>query len=224
MDSWEKFNETELPPKKSFYSELNLEDISDEDYAHAQNERDILELKNMGKYHDWYVQSDTLLLADIYEKIRNTCIEIYVLDLAHFLSAPGLAWQACLKKTKINLELLTDIDMLLMFEEGIRGGMCQTIQRYAEANNKYMKNYNKNKPSSYLMYLDANNLYGWAMCKKLPINEFEWIHPEDYTEDTIKIYDNNDEYGAILEVDIEYPKHCGLFITIYHFYPAKKNR
>ena len=206
MDSWEKFNETELPPKKSFYSELNLEDISDEDYAHAQKERDILELKNMGEYHDWYVQSDTLLLADIYEKIRNTCIKIYVLDLAHFLSAPGLAWQACLKKTKINLELLTDIDMLLMFEEGIRGGMCQTIQRYAEANNKYMKNYNKNKPSSYLMYLDANNFYGWAMCKKLPIGEFEWIHPEDYKEDIIKNYDDNDEYGAILEVNIEYPK------------------
>ena len=175
----------------------------------------------MGKYHDLYVQSDTLLLADIYEKIRNTCIKIYELDPAHFLSAPGLAWQACLKKTKINLELLTDIDMLLMFEEGIRGGMCQTIQRYAEANNKYMKNYNKNKPS-YLMYLDANNLYGWAMCKKLPIGEFEWIHPEDYKEDIIKNYDDNDEYGAILEVDIEYPKTLWGLHNDLPFLPSRK--
>ena len=133
-----------------------------------------------------------------------------------------MAWQACLKKTKINLELLTDIDMLLMFEEGIRGGTCQTIQRYAEANNKYMKNYKKNKPSSYLMYLDANNLYGWAMCKKWPIAEFEWIHPEDYTEDTIKIYDYNNEYGAILEVDIEYPKTLWGLHNDLPFLPKRK--
>ena len=133
-----------------------------------------------------------------------------------------MAWQACLNKTKINLELLTDIDMLLMFEEGIRGGMCQTIQRYAEANNKYMKNYKKNKPSSYLMYLDANNLYGWAMCKKWPIAEFEWIHPEDYTEDTIKIYDDNNEYGAILEVDIEYPKTLWGLHNDLPFLPSRK--
>ena len=177
----------------------------------------------MGKYHDLYVQSDTLLLADIYEKIRNTCIKIYELDPAHFLSAPGLAWQACLKKTKINLELLTDIDLLLMFEEGIRGGMCQTIQRYAEANNKYLNNYNKNK-ASYLMYLDANNLYGWAMCKKLPIGEFEWIHPEDYKEeDIIKNYDDDDDvYGAILEVDIEYPKTLWGLHNDLPFLPTRK--
>ena len=121
-----------------------------------------------------YVQSDTLPFADVFEKFRNTCVEIYEFDPAHFLSAPALAWQACLKKTKVNLELLTDIDMLMMFEEGIRGGICQSIHRYAEANNKYMRKYNKNIPSSYLMYLDANNLYGWAMCKKLLVIDFKW--------------------------------------------------
>ena len=95
MHSWEKFNETSLPPKESFYSELNLEEISDKDYLHAQKVWDVFEIKNLGEYHDLYVQSDTLLLADAFEKFRDKCIEIYQLDPAHFLSAPGLAWQAC---------------------------------------------------------------------------------------------------------------------------------
>ena len=100
-----------------------------------------------------------MLLADVFEKFRTKCIEIYELDPAHFLSAPGLAWQACLEKTRIKSELLTDINMLLRVEKIIGGGICHAIHRYVEANNKYMKNYNKNKDSSYLMYLDANNLY-----------------------------------------------------------------
>ena len=207
MDSWEIFNETSVPNKESFYSELNKEDITDEEYAHAQKVWKVFKIKNLGEYHDLYVQSDTLLLSDVFENFRDKCIEIYHLDSAHFLSAPGLAWQACLKKTGIELELLTDPDMLLTFEDGTRGGMCNAIHRYAKANNKYMKNYNKNVESSFIEYLDANNLYGWAMSKKLPVGEFEWINPEDYTEDIIKRYDENDDYGAILEVDVDYPKH-----------------
>ena len=101
-------------------------------------------------------------------------IEIYELDPTHFFSAPELAWQACLKKTKVELELLTDIDMLLLVEKVTRGGICQAIHRYAKANNKYMKNYEKNIKSLYLMYLDANNLYGWAMSQKLQVNGFRW--------------------------------------------------
>ena len=128
MDSWEKFNETSLPDKKAFYSKLNLEDITDKDYAHAQKVWEVFEINKLGEYHNLYVQSDTLLLADVFEKFRDTCIEIYGLDPSHFLSAPGLAWQACLKKTNVELELLTDVHMLLMIEEGIRGGMCQSIR------------------------------------------------------------------------------------------------
>ena len=101
MDSWERFNETSLPPKESFYSELNLEDISDKDYLHAQKVWDVFEIRNLGEYHDLYVQTDTSLLADVFEKFRDTCIEIYGLDPSHFLSAPGLAWQACLKKKQM---------------------------------------------------------------------------------------------------------------------------
>ena len=157
MDSWEKFNETSLPPKKDFYSELTLDDISDKDYNHAQK---VFEeyCTDIGDYHDLFVQTDTLLLADVFEKFRDKCIEIYGFDPSYFLSAPGLAWQACLKKTEVKLELLTDYHMLLMMEEGIRGGMCQSKHRYAKANNKFMKNYDKNIESSYVTYLDANNL------------------------------------------------------------------
>ena len=162
-------------------------------------------LENLGDYHDLYVQSDTLLLADVFNNFRDMCIKEYELDPAHFLSLPGLAWQACLKKTNIKLELLTDYDMLLMVEEGIRGGICHSIHRYAKANNKYMKNYNNNEELSYLQYLDAKNLYGWARSKKLRVNEFKWIDNNEINEDFIKNYNENDNKGYILEVDSKYP-------------------
>ena len=121
------------------------------------------------------MQSDTLLLADVFENFRNMCIKVYEFDPAHFLSLLGLAWQACLKKTNVKLDLLTNYDMLLMVEEGIRGGICHSIHRYAKANNKYIKDYDKNKESSYIQYLDANNLYCSASSQKLPVNDFKWI-------------------------------------------------
>ena len=116
-----------------------MEDITDVDYRHGKTVFEYLINENVGDYHDLYVKSDTLLFADVFENFRNMCIKVYELDPTHFLSAPGLAWQACLKKPEIKLELLTDVDMLLMVERGIRGGICHTIYRYANANNKYMK-------------------------------------------------------------------------------------
>ena len=166
-------------------------------------------LENLGDYHDLYVQSDTLLLADVFENFRDMCIKEYELNPAHFLSLLGLAWQACLEKTNIELEVLTDYDMLLMVEEGIRGGICHSIHRYAKANNKYMKNYNSNGESSYIQYLDANNLYGWTMSKKLPVNGFRWLDSNkinETNEEFIKNYNENDNKGYILEVDVKYPK------------------
>ena len=140
-----------MPDRKYFYSELYLRDIPDKDYSHAQKVFQELKLKNLGDYHDLYIKSDTLLLPDVFKNFRKKCIEIYELDAAHSLSAPGLAWQACLIKTCAKLALLTNIVMLLMVE--------QAIHSYAKANNKYMKNSDKNMESSYFMYLDTNNLY-----------------------------------------------------------------
>ena len=172
MDSWERFHGTSLPSKEDFYSNLNMENIDDIDYRHGSNVFKIFKLGNLGDYHDLYLQSNTLLLADLFENFRDMCIKVYELEPAHFVSLPGLAWQACLKKTNIELELLTDYDMLLIAEEGIRGGICHSIHRYAKANNKYMKNYDNNEESSYIQYLDhisniyiSNNLYGWPMSK-----------------------------------------------------------
>ena len=207
MDNWERFNEMSLPSKESFYSNLNMENIDDVNYRHGNNGFKIFKPKNLGEYHDLYVQSDTLLLADVFENFRKTCLKVYELDPAHFLLLPGSAWQACLKKTNIKLELLTDYDMLLMVEEGIRGGICHSIHRHAKANNKYMENYNKNEESPYIQYLDTSNLYGCAMSQKLPVNNFKWVEDTSkINEEFIKNYNENNKKGYILEVDVKCPK------------------
>ena len=224
MDNCERFNETSLPSKESFYSNLNMENIEDIDYRHGNNVFNKFKLNNLGEYHDLYVQSDTLLLADVFENFRDMCIKEYELDPAHFLSLPGLAWQACLKKTNIELELLTDYDMLLMVKEGIRGGICHSIHRYAKVNNKYMKNYNKDEKSSYIQYLDANNLYDWAMSKKLPTNGFKWLDSDkinEINEDFIKNYNENDNKGYIFEVDVKYPKRLHKLHSDLPFSPER---
>ena len=126
MDNWEKFDETTIPPKEAFYSKLNLKGISDADYEHTQKVWEVFEIKDCGKYHDLYAQSDTLLLADVFENFRNMCLDEYRLDPAHFFTVAGLAWQAYLKKAGEKLELLTNYDMLLMVEKGIRGSILSS--------------------------------------------------------------------------------------------------
>ena len=160
VSSIEKLAETQLPPKDQFYSKLNDEEISDDDYNHALNVWQTFGCKTIRDYHNLYLKSDVLLLADVFENFRKTCLKHYNLDPAHYYTSPGLAWDACLKETGQELELLHDYDMLMMFEKGIRGGMTHISKRYAEANNKYMKDFNPDKPSSFIQYLDANNLYG----------------------------------------------------------------
>ena len=163
MDSWDKFNRS-LPSIDKFYSNLNMSGISDGDYEHSRKVWTEFGIKNMGEYHDLYLRTDVILLVNVFESFRQVCLENYGLDPSHFYTAPGLAWKACLEKTGVRLELLKDPDMLLMFENGIRGGITQSIHRWAIANNPYMGyEYDRSKPSEYLQYLDANDLYSWAM-------------------------------------------------------------
>ena len=205
MDDWKKCNETSLPEKQDFYIHLDMGDITDADYAHEKRVCKDFEIKNLGEFHDLYVQSDTLLLSDVFENFRNTCLKTYRLDPAKFLSAPGLPWQAALKKTKVKLDLLTDIDILLMIEKGITGGICHYMYRHAEANNKYMKDYDKDKESSYIKYWDINKVYGWKMSQKPPVNNFEWIkNTSQFNEDFIKNYNVESDEGFSLEVDVQY--------------------
>ena len=213
VSSLDKLSETCLPPKEEFYSKLNDEDISDEDYQHAINVWNTFGCKTIRDYHDLYLKSDVLLLADVFENFRKTCLKHYKLDPAHYYTSPGLAWDACLKETGQELQLLHDYDMLMMFERGIRGGISHISKRYAEANNKYMKDYNPDEESSYIQYLDANNLYGWAMSQQLPTHGFSWmknITKEKVMEILEKAnhsMSNLGRKGYIFEVDLEYPEH-----------------
>ena len=163
MRSWKNFEEPVPLDKKYYYSEFNDVNISDSDIEHVKKVCEAFNITNLGDYHDLYVSLDVGLLADVFENFRDTTINIDKLDPAYCFSAPGLAWQSCLKKTEVTLELLTDKDMLLLVEKGIRGGMHNALCKYVKANNKYMKNYDKTKESIFLMYVGANNLYGREM-------------------------------------------------------------
>ena len=145
MDDCDRFNEEKLSHKSDFYSSLNMEDISEIDYRHTFKVFNKFNIKNLGEYHDLHVQSDTILSANVFESFRNLCLNTYILDPAYFLSLLGLAWQGCLKHSGIKLERISDIDVLLMLEEGRRGGICHSVFRHAKVNNKYMKDYDKKK-------------------------------------------------------------------------------
>ena len=204
INSWDRFEETQLPPINAFYSNLNMSSISEDDYQCAQKVWEEFGIRNLGDYHDLYLRTDVVLLANVYEAFRDTCLRHYSLDPAHFYTSPGLAWKACLKHTGIKLELLTDPDMLLMSERRIRGGIAQAVRKYALANNKYMGDrFDPKSESSYLQYLNTNNLYGWAMSQPLPTGGFRWV---DVNPNEISELATRTDKGYILEVDVSYPK------------------
>ena len=194
----------------------------DEDYNHALKVWKTFSLKNMGEYHDLYLTSDILLLADVFENFRKTCLEYYKLDPCHYFSSASLAWNAMLKMTNIELELLTDVDMYLFIEKGLRGGISYIANRYGKANNKYMKEYDENETSKYIMYLDANNLYGWAMSQYLPTGKFEWLTEQQIEgELNLNEYKEESNRGLILEVDLEYPEELHDLHNDYPLAPEK---
>jgi hypothetical protein len=242
IDSFDRFNETQLPPIEKFYSSLTDERTKQKDYEHALKVWITFMCKTIGDYHDLYLKTDVLLLADVFQKFRETCMNNYKLDPLHYYTAPGLSWDALLKYTKIELELLTDIDMHLFIEKGMRGGISMVSKRHAKARNKetledydcfeidsfeeekLISNSDENgfvkddslvefsKPN-YIMYLDANNLYGWAMSQPLPYSGFKWING--------KLPPLKEGKGRILEVDLEYPKHLHKLHNDYPLAPEK---
>ena len=206
MDSIEKLSQTELPPKSAFWSTLTGEMISDSDYEHARSVWNCKQLcvKTLRDYTSLYNRLDVLQLCDVFENFRDVCKKNYDLDPAWYYSAPGLAWDALLKVTDIKLQLLTDPDMLLMFERGIRGGISTISNRYARANNIYMgEEYLKGETDRYITYLDANNLYGWAMSRAMPTHGFKWMTDKELAD--WKTTATAGGGGCILEVDLEYP-------------------
>ena len=223
MDVIEKFNDLKPPPQNAFFSKLSGRGITEKNSKHVWNVWNTFKMKTFKDYHKLYNETDVLLLADVFENFRNLCLKIYGLDPVYYYTAPGLAWDACLKMTNINLELLSDPNMLLMFEKGIRGGISIISNRYGEANNKYMGNrFNKNKLNKYLMYLDANNLYGCAMSEKLPIHSFKWLTSGEME----KLFNNRvvqiwEKTPCILEVDLEYPENLHDLHNDYPFCPER---
>ena len=219
MDSFSKFHEEKLPPLNAFYSTLTHQNISENDYAHAHNVWKSFNLKTLGEYHDTYLCSDVLLLADIFENFRELALKFYKIDPAHHYTAPGLAWQAALRMSEVKLELFTDLDMHLFIERGIRGGVAMISHRHSRANNNDVPGYDNSEPNKYILYLDANNLYGWSMCQPLPTHDFEWIYGN---VDYMNIPDDSPiEY--ILEVDIEYPEYLHDLHNDYPLAPEKMN-
>ena len=207
MDSIEKLKDPTPPPQKAFYSKLTGKGINNYNYNHVLNVWKTWNMKTFKEYLELYNITDVLLLADVFENFRDICLKNYGLDPVYYYTAPGLAWDAMLKMTKINLELLSDVDKLLMIEKGIRGGISIISNRYGKANNKYMKDFNKKELSKYLMYLDANNLYGAAMSEKLPVHSFKWMTNKEienlFNNQIVQVWNKN---PCILEVDLIYPE------------------
>ena len=180
VDSYEKFNYQELPPKEAFYSSLDDGKrgkgdghIFNERYLHLKNVWQKFGFKAFKDFHNYYLKKDVLFLADVFEKFIFTCLKYYNLDPCHYFSDPGLSWDAMLKMTKVELQKISNADMHLFIESGMRGGICSALKRYSKANNEFCPDYDPKKPKVYIKYLDMNNLYGKAISEYLPYRGFK---------------------------------------------------
>lgn len=205
VDSMKRYEETELPPRSNFFNKLTSEHISEQEYEHAQKVWETFKINNLGEYTDLYLKCDVLLLADVFEKFRNISLCHYQLDPCYYVSSPALSWDAMLLYTEVELDLISDVEIYQMLEKGIRGGLAQCSLRYAQANNKYMLQYNDNEPSSFMVYLDCVNLYGFAMMQKLPKSNFSFLNLNQVQNFDVTTIPDDSDHGYILEVDLHYP-------------------
>ena len=203
MESFEKFSEDELPGRSKFFSSLKDKCISEKDYLKANNIWNVFKMNTMGDYYEFYLKTDVLLLADVFEKFINMCLDYYGLDSYHYFSSPGLIWDAMLKMTGIELDLISDIDMHL-FMVVMRDCTSYIAKRRNKANDEYMESYDSSEESKFIMYLDANNLYGRAMSQYLPYSGFKWLSKKEISDFCLNSTSENSSVGYILEVDLEY--------------------
>ena len=206
IDDETKLSSERIPTKLDFYNKLKCEHISDENYNHFKHVWKVFKCKKFKDYHELYLKVDTLLLADIFENFRNTCMNTYQLDPVHYFTAPGLSFDSLLKYTKIKLDYIKDVDIQLFIEKGICGGISTIVHRYAKANNKDSIDYDESKDLSYNSYMDANNLYGWAMSQSLPTGNFRWLSTTEVNRFDILRIENDYKKGYVMEVDLEYPE------------------
>ena len=181
-----------MSDKSKFFSSLKDSDISEKEYERAVNVWKVFKIKNLGEYHDLYLKTDVLLLADVFEKFK-TCLDYYSLDPCHYYSSPGLSWDAMLKMTGIKLELINDINVHLFIEKGMRGGISYISKRYSKVDE-----------NSSIMYWDTNNLYGWAMNQPLHYSDFKFLTSKEIKNFCLDSVSENSSIGYILEVDLEY--------------------
>ena len=222
MDSFERFTETQLPPKDAFYNRLKKEHISDEDYTHVKTVWSTLKMKTLGELHNHYVMTDVLLLADVFERFRDMTLSYYGIDACHYFTCPGLAWDAALKMTNVCLDLISDPLMYNFYEAGLRGGVSMISKRFSEANNPHVNNYDVKKDKTFLMYYDANNLYGGVMRMPLPTGMFRWLSDDEISNfDVHSILDDN-KTGYTLEVDLSYPDELNDSHNCYPLAPEHK--
>ena len=214
-DSWDKFNHSEVLTREDFYDSLNKKEISEQAYQQYLKVWQGLSEKTLGYYSDLYLMTDIVVLADVFETFRDTCLNSYQLDPVYYYTSPGLFWESMLKQTKVELELLTDYNMILMMENGIRGGVSTILgDRYVDVENKnYITNPDISRDDEnqeWLLYIDANNLYGHSMIQKLPQKDFKWLNEKNITDLDHKIRNNqisgDEDIGYLLKVDLKVPK------------------
>ena len=221
FDSLEKLHQKSYPTKEQFFNTLSNKECTLEDYLRGKTIWDKFNCKTLKDYHDLYLKCDVLLLTDFFEKFRTECLESYGVDAAHYFSAPGMAWDSAFKLTKVELDLLDNEEMYTFFERSIRGGVSQISKRFAKANNPSCQNFDPSSPLSFLIYLDANNLYGWAMSQYLPTRNFRWLSLEEINNLDIHSLNVLAKFGYIFEVDLEYPATLHYSHSDYPLAPEK---